>query len=549
MNKKWIMAVVLLVVLPGLACSFSVDTEGETPEPTVAPMKTPIVLLATPTAPPAAIPTVPSWPPVLTDDFDDPDSGFIQGSDEERRWFYEDGHYGVEVLVEDLISWVYRGDVFSDFILEVDVVPQSDAGEGGVIFRREDTYRLYAFTIAPDGRYRLRKQVTEGDWENILDWQESRHIRTGLASNRLRVVCVGSTISLYANGQYLDTVRDTTLTEGKLGLTAGTLGAETHALFHFDNLRVYAAAAASEPTPTVPAPEGPSFSDLFFASGATEDGNPIDVATSFPAGTSIVYAFASYEGMSDGADCASVWYLDGEEEVRSDFEWSLGQSGETWIANINDDDGLPPGRYDWELYVEEELVLTGSFAVQGGPAVLFEDDFSDPGSGWQVRDTDSGSVGYGGGSYIVISREESVTISGRANRSYDNLVIEVDATQVSAPANDNNDYGVVCRRQANGDAYYLLISGDGKYSIQKNLGDEFVRLVDWTSSDAIRRGNATNRIRAVCDSSDLMLFANGELLAEVSDSAFFEGDIGLTAMTYEDEPTEIHFDNLVVSAP
>lgn len=110
--------------------------------------------------------------------------------------------------------------------------------------------------------------------------------------------------------------------------------------------------------------EGPSFSDLFFAAGVTDDGEPLDVATEFPGETTIVYAFASYEGMADGAQCESVWYLDSEEAAQTAFDWSLGESGATWIANINKDSGLESGRYDWELYVEGELVVTGGFVVE-----------------------------------------------------------------------------------------------------------------------------------------------------------------------------------------
>ncbi len=110
--------------------------------------------------------------------------------------------------------------------------------------------------------------------------------------------------------------------------------------------------------------EGPSFSDLFFAADATDAGEPVGVATEFPGGATIVYAFASYEGMSDGAQCESVWYLDGQEADRDAFDWVLGESGTAWIANVKQDDGLPPGRYDWELYVEGERVVTGDFVVE-----------------------------------------------------------------------------------------------------------------------------------------------------------------------------------------
>jgi hypothetical protein len=72
-------------------------------------------------------------------------------------------------------------------------------------------------------------------------------------------------------------------------------------------------------------------------------------------------------------------------------------------------------------------------------------------------------------------------------------------------------------------------------------------LVDWTASEVINQGNALNRISAVCNGSSLELTVNGQVLAQVSDSSFTEGDVGLTASSFEEGGgTEISFDNLVV---
>jgi hypothetical protein len=53
----------------------------------------------------------------------------------------------------------------------------------------------------------------------------------------------------------------------------------------------------------------------------------------------------------------------------------------------------------------------------------------------------------------------------------------------------------------------------------------------------------------VCDGNKLTLFANGTLLAEVTDNTYTEGDIALSATTYEFDLTEVHFDNIVVRKP
>jgi len=181
--------------------------------------------------------------------------------------------------------------------------------------------------------------------------------------------------------------------------------------------------------------------------------------------------------------------------------------------------------------------------------ILFSDDFSNPGSGWEVGEYEAGSVGYRDGYYFVTSSVKERTMWGVANRTFQDTIIEVDVTQAAGSAN-NNDYGVICRLQPDRtDGYFLLISGDGFYSIQIARGEDFQRLVEWTASSAIKQGNTTNHIRATCNGSHLALEVNGEILAETNDSTFASGDIALQATTYEVKPTEIHFDNLVVRRP
>jgi len=214
-------------------------------------------------------------------------------------------------------------------------------------------------------------------------------------------------------------------------------------------------------------------------------------------------------------------------------------------------------------YTEGDIALTATtfedeptevhfdnLVVRRSVSILYQDDFSSASSGWEVGDYEGGSAGYKNGVYFVTSVGNNATMWGVANASFTDTIIEVDTTQVSAPANDNNDYGVVCRNQPDSlDGYYLLISGDGGYAILRAVAGSFEPLVDWATSDAINEGNVTNHIRAICNGDYLALSVNGELLAEVNDTALSQGDIALTATSYEDEPTEIHFDNLVVYAP
>jgi hypothetical protein len=183
-------------------------------------------------------------------------------------------------------------------------------------------------------------------------------------------------------------------------------------------------------------------------------------------------------------------------------------------------------------------------------AVLLEDDFSSTSTGWEVGSWPGGSVGYKSGAYSVVSNGGGDTMWGVANSSFSDVVINVDTQQVSAPANDNNGYGVVCREQGDGNGYYLLISGDGGYAIVKAQNDRFVPLVEWTRTDAVKQGNASNHIEATCNGTTLTLVVNGTRVATVEDSTYSKGDIALTVTSYEDgEPSEVLFDNVKVTKP
>ncbi len=317
MSKKWIAVVVLMTVLPTLACSVSlgVAPAEETPIFPTIPGVTPVLppqVTAAPDQTPSP-PSIPTWPLALADDFEDASSGFGERTSENRRRFYADGRYSIEVFSENWIAWASRGD-FSDFALEVDVTPQGQAGYAGLIFRKQGDNQFYFFHVAPDGKYRLRKWLAAGEenWVTVIDWTESPHIATGQATNRLRVVCIGSELSLYVNDRHLESVRDTSFTEGELGVAAATFHGESYALFHFDNLQVYAAALVAEATPPAVPEETatPMGQPTAAAPQATE--TPLPQPTTVP----VSVARIAFESLRDANNEIYVMDADGSGVTR-----------------------------------------------------------------------------------------------------------------------------------------------------------------------------------------------------------------------------------------
>jgi tetratricopeptide (TPR) repeat protein len=108
---------------------------------------------------------------------------------------------------------------------------------------------------------------------------------------------------------------------------------------------------------------GPTVTQLLFAKDIDENNTPINISNTFSSDTTIIYAFATYAGMIDGASCESVWSIDDEEFVRNTFTWELGASGTTWVANVHNNTGEPlvAGTYRWDLYCDASLIINGTF--------------------------------------------------------------------------------------------------------------------------------------------------------------------------------------------
>ena len=111
----------------------------------------------------------------------------------------------------------------------------------GLICRYQNEENFYAFLVSGDGYYAIGKYQSGSDTVTYLtpdaQFQPSDAINVGVASNELRVSCIGSELSLEVNGLPVMTVSDPTFVTGDIGLAAGTLEQGT-TIVEFDNVRV-----------------------------------------------------------------------------------------------------------------------------------------------------------------------------------------------------------------------------------------------------------------------------------------------------------------------
>ena len=211
------------------------------------------------------------------------------------------------------------------------------------------------------------------------------------------------------------------------------------------------------------------------------------------------------------------------------------------------------------LFVMLAMLLSGALACQLVPfqgnttqtasSVLFQDDFSNPNSGWDRVTVENGETNYIDGAYRIYVNEPNTDVWSNPGLNFTDVRVEVEGAKVSG--DNDNDFGIACRMNAPDNFYFFIISSDGYYAIGKYKGNqqELLGTDAMQPSETIKQDEATNHIRADCVGDTLTLYVNGQKLSETHDDEFKSGDVGLIAGSFEKPGTDIHFDNFTVLKP
>lgn len=182
-----------------------------------------------------------------------------------------------------------------------------------------------------------------------------------------------------------------------------------------------------------------------------------------------------------------------------------------------------------------------------GYVLVYEDDFSDPSSGWDDAFDRYTTKQYGNNKYYIDMSTSNLVAWGLANRKVSDFRLEVDAAQESGP--NNNGYGILFRFQDRDNFYRFDISGDGFFLLSKFHNGEWVTLIPWTASSAVNVGQAANRLFVEAIGSQIRVYVNEALLAEVKDDAFTEGNFGFFASTFSEPNLTVSFDDIKLWTP
>lgn len=164
-----------------------------------------------------------------------------------------------------------------------------------------------------------------------------------------------------------------------------------------------------------------------------------------------------------------------------------------------------------------------------------------------VEDEDEGSARFiADGAYnISIFMPEQVVWSLAGELIYEEFLLEADTQWVAG--SPNNEIGFVFRYVDGDNFYAYTISSDGYYSLSRQVAGDWEILVDWTETMAIdTTAGGWNHLSLLVDADEISLLVNNQVLETIQDDQSVAGSIGLLAGAYDEDGTQIGFDNFVV---
>jgi len=213
---------------PAIAATSTVPLPSLTPLPTATPQ-----LTSTPSQP------TPTPKLVFRDNFKYETGWAEQGGNDYGFGFYQGG-YRIYVNILNAAIWSVRELTLDDVMVDVDASQLAGPLDGyyGAVCRFQNGSNYYALVISADNSFGIAK-MKAGKFEFLKQGlAQPGVIQVGSVANQIHAECVGSTLTLYANGQKLIEVQDSDFPTGSTGMVAGTRMKPGMVAF-FDNIAVY----------------------------------------------------------------------------------------------------------------------------------------------------------------------------------------------------------------------------------------------------------------------------------------------------------------------
>ena len=179
--------------------------------------------------------------PLPKDDFSDSTSGWAIGTDTSSSVEYANEGLKIIVYQPFYVTWsTPSAEVLENIHIEVSVKNEStdpQAFFGIVCNEQGTTSSFYYVGVSPEGYYAFIESA-DGQDDVYLKEGNSDGISATAGSMRIGLDCGGGSLTLYVNGQQIDSVADATYTSGRVGVFAASDDENSGATVTFDDFVV-----------------------------------------------------------------------------------------------------------------------------------------------------------------------------------------------------------------------------------------------------------------------------------------------------------------------
>ncbi|MCX6006779.1 MAG: hypothetical protein NTZ34_05905, partial [Chloroflexi bacterium] len=162
--------------------------------------------------------------------------------------------------------------------------------------------------------------------------------------------------------------------------------------------------------------------------------------------------------------------------------------------------------------------------------LIFQDDFTDPKSGWFIYKADSTKGGaYEQGAYSVwaVGSNTVIALNPKTRQQLKNFSAEVDLRETSSIR--GAVMGIIYRLDNAGTYYRFAITDNRSFYVGRKsaLGIE-EEVYPQTPSDIIKPADEYNRLKVVCIGENQDFYINGTKLATLTDNTSLKGELGIS---------------------
>jgi hypothetical protein len=267
------------------------------------------------------------------------------------------------------------------------------------------------------------------------------------------------------------------------------------------------------------------------------------------------------EVLKEGTE-GSIRDLDVDDVIRVDAQ------GSDFFFHINDHfiDGVTDSAYasgEVGFYVEsfdspnthihfDKLTIRNYEAPVQGPqeTVIYQDDFTNPATGWTERTFDNYFIGYHEPEYYHIEISGSnyrTTVFEPQNGIFEDVTLELQVFTNSAKTAPEGDfrYGLALRRS--GDQYYAFTISQRtkKWYILKSSPNQLETLQEGTDP-SIHDLDVDDLLRVDAQGPNFFFHINDQLVAQITDPDYASGEVGFYVESFDSPNTHIHFDTFAI---